>query len=104
MCTKSLAQSRDLFSRLACEPRQSAQPPQAPGHGEQARRLNLHSRYRANLPSGTFSPVTRLPLPLRLVLLSGFLLRLAWSLTRASDPATIEQLPDQREYLQLSNN
>jgi hypothetical protein len=54
--------------------------------------------------SGTFSDVTRLPWMLRLVLLAGLVLRLGWGFTRSSDPDAIEQLPDQREYLQLSNN
>src|SRR5438270_13662702 len=54
--------------------------------------------------SGTFSDVARLPWMLRLVLLAGLVLRLGWGFTRSSNPDAIEQLPDQREYLQLSNN
>ena len=38
------------------------------------------------------------------LLFVAFLLRLGWGFTRASDAAAIEQLPDQREYLELSDN
>ncbi len=34
----------------------------------------------------------------------GLVLRLGWALTRPVDPAAIEQLPDQREYLEAAQN
>ena len=41
---------------------------------------------------------------LLLLLLLAFCVRLGWGLSRSSDAAVIEQLPDQREYLELSDN
>jgi 4-amino-4-deoxy-L-arabinose transferase-like glycosyltransferase len=38
------------------------------------------------------------------LLLIGFALRVTWALSRLSDPASIDALPDQREYLQLATN
>ena len=57
-----------------------------------------------------FAPVNEPPdaplfsRPLLLLLLLAFCVRLGWGFTRASDAAAIEQLPDQREYLELSDN
>ena len=41
---------------------------------------------------------------LMLILLSGLGVRLGWVLTRPSDDATLEQLPDQREYLEVARS
>lgn len=41
---------------------------------------------------------------LLLVLAAALMVRLGWGLTRPSDAASIEQLPDQREYLELASN
>jgi 4-amino-4-deoxy-L-arabinose transferase-like glycosyltransferase len=39
-----------------------------------------------------------------LVLVAALAIRLGWGLSRPSDAASIEQLPDQREYLELARN
>lgn len=41
---------------------------------------------------------------LLLVLAAALMVRLGWGLTRPSDAASIEQLPDQREYMELASN
>jgi 4-amino-4-deoxy-L-arabinose transferase-like glycosyltransferase len=41
---------------------------------------------------------------LAVVLLMALAVRLGWGITRRSNAAAIEQLPDQREYLELGNN
>jgi 4-amino-4-deoxy-L-arabinose transferase-like glycosyltransferase len=41
---------------------------------------------------------------LLLILLLALAVRLGWGLSRSSDRAVIEQLPDQREYLELADN
>jgi hypothetical protein len=41
---------------------------------------------------------------LAVVLLMALAVRLGWGITRRSDAAAIEQLPDQREYLELGDN
>jgi 4-amino-4-deoxy-L-arabinose transferase-like glycosyltransferase len=43
-------------------------------------------------------------LPLLILLALAFAIRVGWGLTRPTDPAAIEQLPDQREYLELADN
>lgn len=45
-----------------------------------------------------------IPRRLWLLLLFALGVRLAWGLSRPTDAGAIEQLPDQREYLELSNN
>ena len=46
----------------------------------------------------------KFPLALRLVLLAALALRLGWAMSRPADEATIDQLPDQREYLDVAHS
>ena len=46
----------------------------------------------------------REPRRLLLILLLALAVRVGWGLSRSSDRAAIEQLPDQREYLELADN
>src|SRR5258705_13172801 len=49
-------------------------------------------------------PVNSARVILALILLAALGVRLGWVLTRPSDDAAIEQLPDQREYLQVARS
>ena len=46
----------------------------------------------------------REPRRLLLILLLALSIRMGWGLSRSSDRVVIEQLPDQREYLELADN
>jgi 4-amino-4-deoxy-L-arabinose transferase-like glycosyltransferase len=46
----------------------------------------------------------KFPLALRIILLAALVLRLGWAMSRPADDATIDQLPDQREYLDIARN
>jgi len=48
--------------------------------------------------------VRKFPLALRLVLLAALALRLGYAMTRPVDDAAIDQLPDQREYLDVAHS
>jgi 4-amino-4-deoxy-L-arabinose transferase-like glycosyltransferase len=48
--------------------------------------------------------VAKIPLALWLILLAALAMRIGWAATRPVDPAAIEQLPDQREYLEVARS
>src|SRR4030095_15678284 len=78
-----------------------------------ASRLDVRSGIRASVCttqrrmlriSDRLEPVRKIPLALWIVLVAALALRLGWAITRPVDDATIDQLPDQREYLEIARS